>query len=174
MNDNKSLKILQWVIGVLVLCNIGLVLTIWLKPGRPPGPPPGGGATPREYLIHALDFSPGQVTQYDALIRKHQEDMRRLRRRANEYRHMLFEYVGDTTAGNTVDSLSGLIANTQKAIIMATYRHFTQVRALCTDEQKKKFDSIIDNVLQRMNNRLPPRPQRGGRMPPPPPGQGGL
>ena len=54
-----------------------------------------------------------------------------------------------------------------------TFRHFQQLRAICNDTQKAKFDEIIHEVL-RMNARgNPPPPGARGHFPPdgPPPGE---
>jgi len=162
MNENKVVKLWRWTVVLLVLCNIGLMLTIWLKPVGGNGRPQH--ETPRDYLIRNLKFSSDQVHQYDMLIEDHQQSMRRLRHEGMELHNSLFNNLKNEGAPeNAADSLARLIANNQKEIDLVTYRHFVKVRALCTDAQKKEFDDIIVDVVRKMSG------PHGG---PPPPGDG--
>ncbi len=159
------MRILQWTIGLLVLCNIGLILTIWLKPGKDIAQ---YRETPRDYVIRNLNFSDGQIQKYEVLIKAHRTAMRSLNDEANEYRTSLFANLKNgQKADNNTDSLTTLIINTQKEIELVTYNHFAEVRALCTDAQKTEFDNIIGDVIKKMNGR-PPHPPHEGHGPPPP------
>jgi len=166
------MKIWQWAVLLLVLCNMALLLTIWLKP-HAGGPP--RGESPRDFVVRSLKFSDAQTRQYDVLVKEHQEAMRKLRREAAEYRQALFTNLGkDNGGGINADSIANLIAHNQEQVEMVTYRHFGQVRDLCTEEQKKEFDNIIGDVLKRMNGGPhggPPPPRDGQDHPDgPPPG----
>lgn len=173
MNENKGIRIWQWAVLLLVLCNIGLIVTIWLKPLHGGPPLPGGG--PRNFVIQQLKFTDGQVQKYDALIQAHQQAMHKLRHDANELRQELFANLENENRNNAViDSITRLIANDQKEIELVTYNHFAQVRALCTDAQKKDFDNIIGDVIKKMNGPGgPPPPRNDGQGPQPGPGNGG-
>jgi len=159
--NNRGIKILVWVIVLLVLCNIGLLLTIWLKPGKQSGPPQG--ETPRDFVIRSLKFSDDQVKKYDVLVQQHQQDMHKLRHEAMDYRQLLFANLKNGNAGDHIaDSLAQLVAGNQKAIEMVTYNHFAKVRELCTDAQKQEFDKIIGDITKMMSS------GPGGHHPPPP------
>ncbi|MCD6011816.1 MAG: hypothetical protein K0Q79_1678 [Flavipsychrobacter sp.] len=158
------MRILQWIIALLVLCNMGLILTIWLKPTHDDPPP---HETPRDYVIRTLKFSAGQVAKYDVLIKDHQHAMHELRDKASKYRTTLFANLKNEQQSSPVtDSLTTLITNVQKQIEMVTYNHFAQVRTICTDAQKTEFDTIIGDVIKKMNGR-PPHPPHDGQGPPP-------
>lgn len=180
--NGRGYKILIATVALLLLCNIALVGTMWLKPGRQSAPEHRG---PRDFVIRSLKFTDDQVKQYDVLIEDHQRSMRRLRRESMELRQQLFNNIKNEGHGylNT-DSLANLIGQNQKEIERVTYQHFVQVRAMCTDAQKREFDKIIGDVIQKMNGRPggpPPgdgRPQEGPgapgdrpQGPPPPPGE---
>lgn len=146
-----------------MLCNIGLVITIWVKPGHMDGP--GRGEQPRNMVISKLKFSDEQVKQYDALIALHQDAMHRLHREAMDSRTQLFATLSNPSQNSaTSDSLAAIIAGCQKKIELVTYNHFAEVRKICTDAQKAEFDKIIADVIKQMNGN-----QRGG----PPPGDHG-
>ncbi len=172
MDQNKNNRLLQWAVILLVLCNIGLILTIWLKPNLPFGRKP---EEPRDFVIRNLKFSDDQVKKYDALISVHKTEMNRLRKESMNYRQQLFDNLKNNGQnGINPDSLSQLIANDQKQIELITYNHFAQVRTLCTNEQKETFDQIIGDVMKKMNgngnrNNRPPGDHQG---PPPPENEG--
>jgi protein CpxP len=177
MNENKGIKLLRWAVLLLVLCNIALLLAIWIKPHSETGPGPMRGETPRDFVVRSLKFNAGQTTQYDAMVKDHQQAMRQLRHEAMDYRQLLFaNLANESKSGNTPDSLARLIANNQQQIELVTYRHFAQVRAICTDEQKQEFDKIIGDVIKKMNGGMRPPDDRRGPPPeghgPPPGGQG--
>jgi periplasmic protein CpxP/Spy len=169
MNDSKGMRIWQWTVILLVLCNVGLIVTIWLRPMH--GQPPGGG--PRNFVIEQLKFTDDQVKKYDDLIKSHQGAMRRLKQTSSELQQKLFRNLANEQQNNGVaDSISRQLAATQQQIEMVTYNHFLQVRALCTDQQKKEFDNIIGDVLKKMNGG-PGAPPPGGRPGPPDRGSDG-
>jgi len=164
--ENKGMRILQWTILLLVLCNIGLIITIWCRP-HPGGPPPGEST--RDYIVRSLKFSGEQTQKYDALVKEHQQGMKKLRHDAVEYRSLFFAGLKNAQPANVTDSISRLIGNTQQEIEKLTFNHFAQVRVLCTDAQKQEFDNIIADVLKRMGGHHRPPPPGDG----PPPGPGG-
>jgi periplasmic protein CpxP/Spy len=171
MNDNNA-RFWKWTVILLLICNAGLILTIFFRPGTTYG---RRGETPRDFVIRNLKFSDEQVKQYDVLIKDHQAAMRRLRDEAQRYREDLFStYKNEQVSNSAVDSLGQLIANTQKQIELVTYRHFELVRKLCTETQKKDFDNIISDVMKKMNgpHHGPPPPDGNGPPPPPPGGEG--
>jgi hypothetical protein len=177
MSTSNGSKFWKWAVVLLVVCNVGLMLIIWLKPRMPFGHPQGEG--PRNFVIQSLKFSDEQVKKYDALINVHKHTMDSLRDQSMQYRQLLFGNLkNETTGAVEADSLAKHIADNQKQIEMVTYNHFAQVRAICTDAQKTEFDRIIGEVTKKMNgnprNGPPPRgdrprgPQDDGNPPPPP------
>jgi hypothetical protein len=162
MNGSGS-RIWKWAAILLLLCNIGLVLTLWLKPGMQKG---GPGETPRDFVIRNLHFTDDQIKQYDLLIKDHRQAMDRLRHEAMDYRKDLFGNLKSESNNANADSLAGLIAGTQKQIELVTWNHFAQVRKICTDAQKTEFDNIIGDVIKKMNGHGPPPRDRLGNPPP--------
>jgi protein CpxP len=163
MSANNGTKIWQWLVGLLVLCNIVLIVMMWLKPHREG--PPHGGQRARERIINELKFSEEQVNKYEPLIQEHQQAMGKLRHEGNQYRESLYTNLKTGMAGvKTADSFEELIAGNQKRIEMVTYDHFAKVRELCTESQKLTFDKIIGDVVIKMYG-------PGGHRPPPPGGR---
>jgi periplasmic protein CpxP/Spy len=170
MNGRGSYRIWQWAVVLLIICNMGLILTVWLRPCSAGAPPQGGQA--RDRVIRDLRFDDAQVKQYDELIRQHQQAMRPLRDEAARLHRLLFANLGSAHEDQKyADSLSQLIGANQQQTEMVTFRHFAAVRAMCTDGQKPMFDNIIADVMRQMGGRPGPRPE-GEPGPPPPDGNG--
>ena len=148
MNENKHLRFWKWAVALLVLCNICLIAVIWFKLPMPFGHKP---EQPRDFVISKLKFSDDQVKKYDALIAAHQAAMQHLRIESTDLRRQLFNNLNNSSNTTIADSFAGLIANNQKQIEVATYNHFVQVRAICTDDQKATFDKIIGDVTRMMS-----------------------
>ena len=160
----KSTKTWQLFTGIMVLCNIGLLVTLWLKPCLPPHDKQF--ETPRDIFKKELGFSGGQLENYDKLVKTHREAMDGFRKAGKEQREMFFGMVGKNA---NPDSVANTIALNQKQIELATFKHFEQVRELCSDEQKKKFDNILIDVLNKMKPQGRPGPPPPGRQDGPPP-----
>jgi Spy/CpxP family protein refolding chaperone len=167
MGEKKALRIWQWSVILLILCNAGLIATIWLKPAAQHARP---GDEVRNYVIAQLKFSDGQVQQYDLLIGDHRHAMNELRREAMSYRADLFTLLKSNAPNDrAADSVSTLIAANQKQIELVTFHHFAQVRKLCTPQQQIQFDNIISTVMKKMGGprQAPPPPRRDDRRGPP-------
>ena len=163
MNENKGLRLWKFAVVLLVLCNIALVLTIWVKPTLHGARP----ETPRDFVIRSLRFSDDQVKKYDALISVHSNMMDSLRKESMTYRQQLFNNLKNAdNPGINTDSLAQLIANNQKQIERGTYDHFAQVRTICTNEQKADFDKIIMDVIRKMMPGRPKGKNGDGHQPP--------
>ena len=64
------------------------------------------------------------------------------------------------TASISAESISAEIGNDQKEIELVTFRHFQKVRELCDENQKKKFDEVIKEVINMMGQNKPPPPNK--------------
>ena len=182
MKEIKSIRIWQLLTGLLVLCNIGLLATLWLKQGfgvgtgigmRPPNAPPTNGVGPINFVIEKIGFSNEQVTKYDLLITEHKTAMNKYKKEGKELREQLYSLLKTENKNEQlIDSIATQIANNQKQIELYTYHHFAAVRNLCNPTQKTEFDNVLLDVLKNMNRPAPPGGGGGGHphgMHPPPP-----
>lgn len=124
----------------------------------------------RDYLVAELQLNTRQQQQFDSLRKGHFEQMKKDR---EEMRDLKDAFFGQLTRGkgNDEKGVAQQIGSLQSQIDLNTFNHFAALRSLCTEEQKKKFDEIIGDVLRNMG-RGP-----GGGPPPheppgPPPGEG--
>ena len=161
----NKLRFLSITVVLLLLLNVGTLVYLFMSQktkDEQVGPP---GRAAADFIIQQLKLNDQQQQQFAALRRQHQDITRQVQ---NEDRRLHDEYFGLLKTDNPdkikADSISLLIAKQRSLVEAATFDHFQQLRKLCNDDQKKLFDSVIDEVLRMM---APKGPHPGG--PPPPP-----
>ena len=171
------------VILVLVLINIATLLTFWCSKKRvfndhQPPPNRGGAAT---FIIKELALDSTQQIEYAALVQEHQQAIRAIKEQVKTAKEAYFKLLSDSSAKQeTIDAAIAKATTLEEQIDIKTFEHFKKVRAFCTPEQKKKFDTIILDVFRMMapdKHQPQPRNERGEResghhRPPPPDGEG--
>lgn len=145
-----------------------LVVLISRKPPVPPPPPsppmgmmppPPMGGGPKQFLIHELGLDSVQQSKYQALIDVHHSKIEALMNDIKSNRDSIVGILGATSVDSTkVKTFSDHIAADQGQIESLNYYHFRDVRAICTDAQKPKFDSVIQDALHMMGITNPPPP----------------
>lgn len=159
--ENKNYTILKWSVIALAVLNIVLLVNMWIRPPHHGGPRQPGGGGPKEMIIHELGFNDTQIKKFEELIEQHRSGMRDLEMKGREIHNNYFKLMAsDSLDRKQKEELEIAIAENQRNIDMITFDHFRLVRVLCNNEQRKKFDDMIGEIMQRM---------RGPQGPPPPP-----
>jgi len=143
-------KFLKRIIALLVLINIATLAFMWMQQDKQQ--PRGEGAL--EYLTKELKLSDAQQQQFKALRDEHRASHKTLRKKRKKLHDDFF----DALKGNDsllVDRLADSIAAFQKVQELSTFYHFKKIRAICREEQKKKFDELIKETMMKM---APPPP----------------
>ena len=172
MSNNSTGRWITIIALVLVTANVVSLVFLWTKrPTQEMGEkrPMGPNERPFEYLNHELKFDSVQREQYRKLRDEHQATVRPLRDSIRKTKDAFFALLNSETGNDSlVMQRSRLIASLEEQLNMTTFRHFQKVRLICTAEQKKKFDELIQEVLRRMGppRRQGPRPMRPGMRPP--------
>lgn len=150
MNQIKTFKIL---VVVLAIMNVSLLAVMWFhRPHMGEGP----GGSPRDrsrFLIHELHFNENQREQFDLLFESHQQKMQTIKMRGKELHDLMFDELAITNESNKSDSLINLIGENRKSGEKELFKHLSEVRTLCDEKQKVKFDRIIKGALGRMDER---------------------
>lgn len=159
MNSSRN-KVLLFLIGILLLTNIILVIFFV---GKKEEPRPRGNrdrsAWVRDFLKDSVGFNEQQLTKYDQLKQQNRENMRPLFEDLGNAKLKFYEYVDKPGSDSAAQAAAALIGEKQKALDMAFFNHFRQVRSLCTPEQLPKYDSQVQRIIQKM---VAP-PHRGDR-----------
>jgi protein CpxP len=175
MNYFDKPKIMGILILLLLVLNFGTLAFMWFnKPFHPPGmemrrdgpPPPGNeGERPGEFLIHELNLSQNQLADFIKLRDEHQNAIKQVLEDTKKNKDDLFKMLSAPQVDSVkLNQLTDNIAKDQKQLELATFNHFQKVRVMCDDNQKKKFDEIIGDVLKMMAG-----PPPGPKGPPPGP-----
>ena len=154
MNNSKS-KILLIIVVVLLLANIGL-LYLFLNKGEGKRGQRGGGreAAMIEFLKKDIGFSDQQMQQYDTLSKHHRERVKAMFEEMRAYKEQQMKELG---ASGFNDSAIALVVNKsaerQRIVEQGMLMHFADIRKLCTDAQRPKFDTMFYKVLSRKGDK---------------------
>jgi protein CpxP len=162
MNPSKN-KILVWVVIFLMIANVAVLATIWIMHNN--SRPQRG--TPADYLVKELGLNDEQQNKLHALAKEHHEQSEKIKEQIKNARHDLFKLlqqpeINDSAKKTAADN----VAKNLEQLDLLTFDHFKEVRTICTPQQQKKFDEIIEDVLQMIAS-APPRPQPGNDRRPP-------
>jgi len=174
MNNVNKNKFLTWLVATLLVANAVTILFFWInRPERMQGPK----GSPREFLVNALELDSSQLDAFQALIEKHQASARPLKKEIRTAKENLFQLLKQPVipGPEKMKAVQAITLNIQ-ALELLNLDHFQQLRALCNEKQKKKFDGLLDQLAGLMATpsnadvHRPPPPGEGH--PPPPPGEG--
>lgn len=194
MNNINKNKFLTWLVAALLVANALTILFFWInRPERIQGPK----GSPREFLVHALELDSSQLIAFQDLIEGHQASARFLKKEIRTAKENLFQLLKQPVIpeAEKMNAVKAITLNIQ-ALELLNLEHFQELRALCNEKQKKKFDGLLDQLAGLMaesrapqdnpqappNNAvdypLPPEADSIGQHPtgeghpPPPPGEG--
>ncbi len=178
-NKNK-----WWLIAVIVLLAINTAtLTIfWLERkghGLLLGSHPKG-AEAQAFLIKELTLDSAQQVQYLVLVKAHRKSTNEIKKELKNAKDVFFTLLGDSTASEaTVKQAADSASTVETQLDLLTFKHFQQIRSICTPAQKAKFVNVIKTVVRMMgpNQQRPQGPpphglHQGERPNGPPPEEG--
>lgn len=173
MNHGSKNKLLTWLVVLLLVANAATITMFWIGRGKHPPQPKG---TPQEFLISELKLDTTQQEQLQLLGKDHRQAAEQLRKKTREAKEALFDLLKQpSVSDSTKQAAAKAVSVNTEALDLLTLSHFQKVRALCTIDQQKKFDAIIQEVIRMIGQPRPPmRPGGPGNGPqgPPPKGNG--
>ncbi len=105
-----------------------------------------------QLLEKEVGFDKSQLESYKQLKEQHWDRMKpsftEMRNAKDDFYKLLSR---SSVPDSVINAAADTIAARQKQIDLQTFRHFQQVRALCTPEQQPRFDSVVQLVLKKMN-----------------------
>jgi periplasmic protein CpxP/Spy len=162
-----------WVFtAVLLIANIVSLLFFWKNNQHNKGDKLPQGQV-FEFVSTQLNFTQSQRDAYKLLRDEHQAEAKKLRDSIKFYTEKMYEFIKTpTVTDSSLKVVNSNVAAFQQQINIVTFKHFQKVRLLCTTPQQVKFDSIIKEVVNRMDkpkrlNEHPPFKKDGERPPPP-------
>lgn len=145
-------KLLGGAVIILLLTNIAMLVFFFCCKGGGGKGPRGGGreAMMKEFLQKEIGFSPQQLQQYDTLSKQHRQKMKTAFDEMKGQKEQQFKELGANGFSDSAIQLSAEKSSArQKEMETGMLRHFKEIRALCTQEQQPKFDSLFYKVWNR-------------------------
>jgi protein CpxP len=154
-----SNKVLLFISAILLVSNI--VLIIMLLRMKNSHKQDFGSDNQRYpvpvFLNKEVGFSPEQMDQYEKIRRQQRQRMRPLFEDMRVAKVQFYRHLSDPAGENDslLNQAAAVIGGKQQAIELHAYRNFKEIRGVCTDRQKPKYDSLIAGVIEKMW--FPPR-----------------
>ena len=163
LNYNKFLSVATL---FLLLVNMVILYLLWShkKPRHDMDniPPPGPVF---EFVNRELKLTTQQQDEYKKLREMHQANQKPLLDSIHAAKDAFFELLKQPgITDSTLNIYSNKLISLQQELEIITFKHFQQLRVICTPEQQIKFDQIIHEVLHQMAG---PKRGKGGQPPPP-------
>jgi protein CpxP len=156
------------VIGLLVI-NVLLLTFVWSGKGQR-GYASGGG----KFLEEQLGLTADQKQKVKSFRDAHFKLVESLREKSKENRDELHDLLKSPNSELTAQELASRLGQIQSQIEFSTFKHFSDIRSICNEQQKKIFDETILSILRGQGvpegpkgDRPPPREGPEGRRPPP-------
>lgn len=155
MSYLKNHKLLLVIISVLLIANLGLLYYFVFnkpqKPTRPTNEEMHKAAI--EKVKNEVGLNDGQAAQYDTLRSNQMKSMKPLFEDLTKTKEEFFNLIYQSgVSDSVVKSHLALIGEKQQAIDMKTFQYFQSIKDLCTEEQKPKMDSFIQQIVKRIIN----------------------
>ncbi len=152
MNRPNRSKPLLVIIAILLLANIGgLAYFLASKPAHKKNNAPAQWKTAiANYLKNDVGFDTVQLQQYERLKIVHRKALDSLsdQIKAEKENRLRFLAENDYT-DSAIMQVVNSSAEKQKMLDLQMLRHLKDLRSLCTDEQKGKFDTSIYKIMAR-------------------------
>jgi len=142
-------KILILIIAALLISNLTVLgFLLWGKNCE--RKPTERGKSFSDYFEKQLEFTPDQVTKFHQLRDAHLENIRPYLKDVRTAKDSLFSLMRlSDLADSVVERAANDLAQKEKAQELQSFRHFRSVRELCNDQQKIKFDTLMNKIINR-------------------------
>jgi len=156
MSYLRNHKLLLLIVSVLLIANIGLLyFFVFKKPQKHSGPP----INPVEKVKKEVGLNDQQAALYDSLRSKQFKTMKPLFEDITKSKEDFFSLIYQPNVNDSVlSAYASRIGEKQMALDLSTFRYFQSIKALCTEEQKPKMDSVIKQIVKRIINNGSRRP----------------
>lgn len=150
---------------ILLLTNIITLSIYWWK-DKPHARPNNNNREKKmgQFMVNEMKFDKDQETIYwkmrDTLVSQQRTVMDSIRAAKRRFFDLLKqkEVIG---YDSLLDARSNEIISYQKKLELLTFRHFEEVKRLCTPEQLQKFDTVIQEIVNRMTSFRRPSNNKG-------------
>jgi periplasmic protein CpxP/Spy len=152
MNGSRN-KILLFLVGILLLANIVMLVFFVGKksPGKDRSHSSGRSRSEvmRDFLKDSVGFNEQQLAQFDQIREQHRDSVKTLFDDMRNAKMAFYKQAGQSDTAAQM-AAADVIAQKQKALDVAFFTHFQDIRQLCTPEQITRYDSLVQKIVRRM------------------------
>ncbi|CAH0997645.1 hypothetical protein EMA8858_03779 [Emticicia aquatica] len=160
MKENNKYRFIWAAIGLLLVLNIGLLAWIMFFSANGFFPPK------RLFLENELKFDQKQSDAYRILRQQHAAQVRALRETVKSMKTEFYEELSqENISDSTIKSKAINIETKMAEVDLITFKHFQQVRRMCTPQQQKRFDELIMDLIRTIDRPSGGPPPRNARPP---------
>ncbi len=147
----EKITLYKIAVGCLIVLNLILVAFLWF--GRPKAQHPPFRASEQ------FEMDEAQNKLFRNSVDLHKEGMNRINR---EQRLLLAEYFNQLKepASTSLPPLPKKVLELEEQKILATYRHFYEVKNMLTTEQLNEYPDFVDYVINRVIRKEERKPRR--------------
>ncbi|MDC1451019.1 hypothetical protein N8371_01195 [Vicingaceae bacterium] len=109
--------------------------------------------SPKEIIIERLRLDEAQIKDYSELVLFHGEATRDLMKSIRTQRSSIYKLLTVTDSTAKVDSAINAIGGLQQELELINFDHFQDIKALCTAEQLKDFESLSNEFVKIFGER---------------------
>lgn len=145
----KRNRLLLIIIGILVLTNVYL---LWYVNNEPKKEEPKPTRTERmkSYAQKEMGFTEEQANEYVKLRLMRDSILQPLNAELRAAKMAIIDLKNtDNPSDSAVNAVMANIGEKQQAVEMAFLAHFQRLNALCTPEQRPRFDSLLQRAIRR-------------------------
>lgn len=136
------------IIGVLLITNLTVALFFYNHKCTVETPKTPGFS---ERLKQEVGFTPDQMKVLEPRKKLFSQTMHEhFEKLKNTKERFYYQMYDASIPDSLIEARADSIGNEQKRIDLLVIRHFKDIRMLCTDEQRPKFDSLLPFIIHRM------------------------
>ena len=139
------------IIAILLISNLTLIGFLLLGKGKK-----HKAHTPKETMIKKLEFDEVQTAEFHKLVEAHKDIIKKKRQNIATTKDLLYKGLKNEEF-KINDSLVKKIADGVKEIETIHYEHFMEVKEMCNESQKIKFNELADELGRVFGRKKRPR-----------------
>jgi periplasmic protein CpxP/Spy len=142
-------------VAILLITNIATLSIYWFKkPGHDGRPGRDGGNREKrmgQFMVDEMKFDSSQKATYWKLRDSIMVIQKPVMDSVRSAKKRFFDLLNQPDASDSLlMERSNEIADLQKKLDIVTFRHFEKVKAICRPDQLQKFDTVINEIVNRM------------------------
>lgn len=137
-------NILLYILLIVLVVMNGFFMVKIFGDKHPPDRNPG------LFIAKELNFDTAQMQEFEKINNVHHEAMREISRDIKKLKDQLFNQLSETEVNETkINDITSRIGEKERQKDLKTFYHFKAVQKICVDEQRPRFNSIIQDALHR-------------------------